>query len=74
MFSMSGVNKQRFIDHVKADPHTQRLGLWPVDDRDHGQRMGMLAIPEKAFEKAEAGLIPKHRYDFGYLGRALRYG
>ena len=34
MFSMSGVNKSRFIEHVKADPQTYRdwaYGQWTVE-------------------------------------------
>ncbi|MBV9911836.1 MAG: FAD-dependent oxidoreductase [Sinobacteraceae bacterium] len=64
MFSMSGVNKQRFIDAVKADPQTYAdwsgNGEW---DQETTGKEDHLFSPflRKPFKKAlEAGLIPAH--------------
>jgi ribulose 1,5-bisphosphate synthetase/thiazole synthase len=62
MFSMSGVNKQRFIDSVKADPQT--YGDWSGNgewDYEMSGRDDQLFSPflRKPFKQAlEAGLIP----------------
>jgi ribulose 1,5-bisphosphate synthetase/thiazole synthase len=64
MFSMSGVNKQRFIDAVKADPQT--YGDWSGNgewDYETTGKEDELFSPflRKPFKKAlEAGLIPAH--------------
>jgi hypothetical protein len=61
MFSMSGVNKQRFIEQVKADPQTYQdwaYGQWTVETT--GKEDDMFSpFLRKPFEQArEAGLIP----------------
>src|SRR5277367_4469947 len=62
MFSMSGVNKQRFIEAVKADPQT--YADWSGNnewDYETSGKEDMLFSPflRKPFKKAlEAGLIP----------------
>jgi ribulose 1,5-bisphosphate synthetase/thiazole synthase len=64
MFSMSGVNKQRFIDAVKADPQT--YGDWSGNDEWDYETTGKedkLFSPflRKPFQKAlDAGLIPPY--------------
>ena len=63
MFSMSGVNKTRFIDAVKADP--QSYGDWAVGGEweviTDGKEDEMFSpFLRKPFQKAlEAGLIPE---------------
>ncbi len=63
MFSMSGVNKTRFIDAVKADP--QSYGDWAVGGEweviTDGKEDEMFSpFLRKPFQKAlEAGLIPQ---------------
>ena len=61
MFSMSGVNKTRFIDHVKSDPQTYRdwdYGQWSVETSGKEDEM-FSPFLRKPFEQArEAGLIP----------------
>ena len=63
MFSMSGVNKQKFIDHVKSDPQTYRdwaYGQWTVETTGKEDEM-FSPFLRKTFEKARAaGLIPKN--------------
>ena len=63
MFSMSGVNKQKFIDHVKSDPQTYRdwaYGQWTVETTGKEDEM-FSPFLRKPFEKARAaGLIPKN--------------
>lgn len=62
MFSMSGVNKRRFIDAVKADPQTYAdwsgNGEW--DYETTGKEDGLFSpFLRKPFKKAlEAGIIP----------------
>ena len=63
MFSMSGVNKKKFIEHVKADPKTYAdwaYGEWSVETS--GKEDDMFSpFLRKPFEKArEAGLIPEN--------------
>jgi ribulose 1,5-bisphosphate synthetase/thiazole synthase len=64
MFSMSGVNKQRFIEAVKADPQT--YGDWSGNgewDYETTGKEDELFSPflRKPFQKAlEAGLIPPY--------------
>ena len=63
MFSMSGVDKKKFIAHVKADPHTYSdwaYGEWSVETS--GKEDDMFSpFLRKPFEKArEAGLIPEN--------------
>jgi ribulose 1,5-bisphosphate synthetase/thiazole synthase len=64
MFSMSGVNKQRFIESIKADPQTYAdwsgNGEW--DYETTGKEDDMFSpFLRKPFQKAlEAGLIPPY--------------
>ena len=61
MFSLSGVNKQRFIDHVKAEPHTYAdwaYGQWTIETTGKEDQM-FSPFLRKPFERARAeGLIP----------------
>jgi ribulose 1,5-bisphosphate synthetase/thiazole synthase len=62
MFSMSGVNKQEFIDSVKADPQTYAdwsgNGEWDYETTGKEDRL-FSPFLRKPFEKAlEAGIIP----------------
>ena len=61
MFSMSGVNKQKFIEDVKANPHTYQdwnCGEWSVETDDKEDRL-FSPFLRRPFEKAQAaGLIP----------------
>ena len=63
MFSMSGVNKTRLIEHVKAEPQTYRdwaYGQWTVETTGKEDEM-FSPFLRKPFEQArEAGLIPEH--------------
>jgi ribulose 1,5-bisphosphate synthetase/thiazole synthase len=64
MFSMSGVNKQRFIEEIKADPQTYAdwsgNGEW--DYQTTGKEDSMFSpFLRKPFKQAlAAGLIPSH--------------
>jgi hypothetical protein len=62
MFSMTGVNKRRFIDAVKADPQTYRdwAGNFEWDIETTGKEDEMFSpFLRKPFKQAvEAGLIP----------------
>ncbi len=62
MFSMSGVNKRRFIEAVKADPQTYRdwAGNFEWDIETDGKEDEMFSpFLRKPFKQAvEAGLIP----------------
>jgi ribulose 1,5-bisphosphate synthetase/thiazole synthase len=62
MFSMTGVDKRRFLDHVKADPQTYRDwsgGEWRVETS--GKEDDMFSpFLRRPFEQAmEAGIIPR---------------
>ena len=62
MFSMSGVNKQRFIDHVKADPQTYKdwggNGEWDIETSGKEDEM-FSPFLRKPFKQAlDAGLLP----------------
>ena len=63
MFSMTGVNKKRFIEHVKADPQTYKDwegGEWSIETTGKEDKM-FSPFLRKPFEKAiEAGLIPEN--------------
>jgi len=64
MFSMTGVNKQRFIEAVKADPQTYAdwsgNGEWDYETTGKEDQM-FSPFLRKPFQKAlEAGLIPAH--------------
>jgi hypothetical protein len=63
MFSMSGVDKKRFIEHVKANPHTYSdwaYGQWTVETT--GKEDDMFSpFLRKPFEEArKAGIIPEN--------------
>ena len=63
MFSMTGVDKSKFIEHVKANPHTYSdwaYGEWTVETS--GKEDDMFSpFLRKPFEKARgAGLIPEN--------------
>lgn len=64
MFSMSGVNKRRFIEQVKADPQTYRdwAGNAEWDIETDGKEDEMFSpFLRKPFKRAvEAGLIPSN--------------
>jgi ribulose 1,5-bisphosphate synthetase/thiazole synthase len=61
MFSLSGVSKQRFIDHVKSAPHTYAdwaYGQWTIETTGKEDQM-FSPFLRKPFERARAeGLIP----------------
>ncbi|MGI9293815.1 MAG: FAD-dependent oxidoreductase, partial [Pseudomonadales bacterium] len=61
MFSMTGVNKQKFIEHVKADPQTYSDwagGEWSIETSGKEDHM-FSPFLRKPFEQAiAAGLIP----------------
>jgi ribulose 1,5-bisphosphate synthetase/thiazole synthase len=64
MFSMSGVNKQRFIDAVMQDPQTYAdwsgNGEWDYETTGKEDKL-FSPFLRKPFQKAlEAGLIPAH--------------
>jgi ribulose 1,5-bisphosphate synthetase/thiazole synthase len=64
MFSMSGVNKRRFIDAVKSDPQTYAdwsgNGEWDYETTGKEDKM-FSPFLRKPFKKAlEAGLIPPY--------------
>jgi len=64
MFSMTGVNKQRFLDAVKADPQTYRdwAGNAEWDIETTGKEDDLFSpFLRKPFKQAvQAGLIPKN--------------
>lgn len=61
MFSMAGVDKKKFIEHVKADPQTYKDwegGEWTIETTGKEDEM-FSPFLRKPFEKAmEAGIIP----------------
>jgi ribulose 1,5-bisphosphate synthetase/thiazole synthase len=63
MFSMTGVDKKKFIEHVKADPQTYRdweSKEWAVETSGKEDEM-FSPFLRKPFNKArEAGLIPEN--------------
>ncbi len=63
MFSMNGVNKQKFIEDVKADPHTYADwagGEWTIETTGKEDEM-FSPFLRKPFERARAeGLIPEN--------------
>jgi hypothetical protein len=62
MFSMSGVDKRRFIEHIKADPQTYKDwegGEWTIETSGKEDKM-FSPFLRKPFERAiEAGIIPE---------------
>lgn len=63
MFSMSGVDKRKFIDAVKADPQTYKDwagGEWSIETSGKEDHM-FSPFLRKPFKQAiEAGMIPEH--------------
>ena len=63
MFSMTGVDKKKFIEHVKADPQTYKDwegGEWTIETSGKEDEM-FSPFLRKPFNKArEAGLIPEN--------------
>jgi len=63
MFSMTGVNKQKFIEHVKADPQTYKDwegGEWTIETSGKEDQM-FSPFLRKPFEQAiKAGEIPEN--------------
>ena len=63
MFSMTGVDKKKFIEHIKADPQTYKDwegGEWSIETTGKEDEM-FSPFLRKPFNKArEAGLIPKN--------------
>lgn len=63
MFSMTGVDKQKFIENIKADPQTYADwagGEWTIETSGKEDEM-FSPFLRKPFEKAmEAGLIPEN--------------
>ena len=63
MFSLSGVDKTRFIEHVKAAPHTYAdwaYGQWTIETTGKEDQM-FSPFLRKPFERARAqGLIPEN--------------
>jgi hypothetical protein len=63
MFSLSGVDKTRFIEHVKAAPHTYAdwaYGQWTIETTGKEDEM-FSPFLRKPFERARAqGLIPEN--------------
>ena len=63
MFSMSGVDKKRFIEHVRANPQTYSdwaYGQWTVETTGKEDEM-FSPFLKKPFEEArKAGLIPEN--------------
>jgi hypothetical protein len=62
MFSMSGVDKKKFIEHVKADPHTYSdwaYGEWSVETTGKEDEMFSPFLRRPFEEARKAGLIPE---------------
>ena len=63
MFSMTGVDKKKFIEHIKADPQTYKDwegGDWTIETSGKEDKM-FSPFLRKPFNKArEAGLIPEN--------------
>jgi len=63
MFSMTGVDKTKFIDHIKSDPQTYKDwegGEWTIETSGKEDKM-FSPFLRKPFDKArEAGLIPEN--------------
>lgn len=68
MFSMAGVNKQKFIEHVKADPQTYKDwegGEWTIETTGKEDKL-FSPFLRKPFEKAmDAGIIPRNLNTIG---------
>jgi hypothetical protein len=64
MFSMSGVNKQGFIDGVKADPQTYASwagnGEWNIETSGKEDQMFSPFLRKPFKQAVEAGIIPRN--------------
>jgi ribulose 1,5-bisphosphate synthetase/thiazole synthase len=64
MFSMSGVNKQGFIDAVKADPQTYASwagnGEWNIETSGKEDQMFSPFLRKPFKQAVEAGIIPRN--------------
>jgi hypothetical protein len=62
MFSMTGVNKQRFIEHVKADPQTYKdwtgNGEWDIETSGKEDDLFSPFLRKPFKQAVAAGLIP----------------
>ncbi len=61
MFSMSGVDKRRFIEHVKANPHSYSdwaYGQWTIETTGKEDDMFSPFLRRPFEEARKAGLIP----------------
>jgi len=63
MFSMTGVDKKKFIEHIKSDPQTYKDwegGEWTIETSGKEDKL-FSPFLRKPFDKArEAGLIPEN--------------
>jgi hypothetical protein len=63
MFSMSGVDKKKFIDAVKADPQTYKDwagGEWTIETSGKEDQMFSPFLRKPFRQAIEAGMIPEH--------------
>jgi hypothetical protein len=64
MFSMTGVNKRRFLDEVKADPQTYRdwagNAEWDIETTGKEDELFSPFLRKPFKQAVEAGLIPKN--------------
>ncbi|MDA0706762.1 MAG: FAD-dependent oxidoreductase [Proteobacteria bacterium] len=63
MFSMSGVDKKKFLDAVKADPQTYKDwagGEWTIETSGKEDHMFSPFLRKPFRQAIEAGMIPKH--------------
>ena len=79
MFSMTGVNKRRFIDAVKADPQTYRdwmgNGEWNIETSGKEDEIFSPFLRKPFKQAVAAGVIPRVARDAcGNLGRSERPG
>jgi hypothetical protein len=61
MFSMTGVNKQKFIEHVKSNPQTYKdweSGDWAIETSGKEDDMFSPFLRKPFVQAREAGLIP----------------
>ncbi|GGB53513.1 pyridine nucleotide-disulfide oxidoreductase [Roseibium aquae] len=63
MFSMNGVDKKKFMDAVKADPHTYKdweSGEWTVETTGKEDKMFSPFLKKPFKQAVQAGIIPAH--------------